>query len=89
MLSCPEEIAALHVRASEWLSRKDLADEALEHALAAGEDTFTLQLVAQHRIELINRERWSQLDRWLGMFAGREPCIRQWCIRSENVWYEN
>jgi LuxR family maltose regulon positive regulatory protein len=63
------EIAALHVRASQWLDRNDLTEEALEHALAAGDDTLALQVVARHRQDLINRERWRQLDRWLHMFS--------------------
>ena len=66
----PDEIAALHVRASQWLDGNDLIDEALEHALAAGDDTLTLQLVARHRPDLINRERWRRLDRWLRLFSG-------------------
>ena len=64
------EIADLHVKASDWLSREGLADEALEHALAAGDDTPVLQLVAHHRREMINLARWRQLDRWVGLFSG-------------------
>ena len=66
----PEEIAALHVRASQWLERNNLVEEALEHALAAEDDTLALQLVARHRRDLINLERWRRLDRWLRMVSG-------------------
>jgi LuxR family maltose regulon positive regulatory protein len=65
----PDEIAALHVRATEWLDRNDIIDEALKHALAAGDNTLALQLVARHRQDLLNRERWRRLDGWLNMFS--------------------
>ncbi len=66
----PDEIAALHVRASEWLDQNDLTEEALKHALAAGDDALALQLVARHRPDLVNFEQWRQLDRWLRLCSG-------------------
>jgi len=65
----PGEIAALHIRASQWLDRNDLTEEALGHALSAGDDTLALELVARHRQDLVNRELWRRLDRWLNMFS--------------------
>ncbi len=61
----PEEIAAFHSRASIWLAKNGLLDEALDHALSAGDTSAATELVARNRIELANCERWHQLDSWL------------------------
>ncbi|HSR34033.1 MAG TPA: AAA family ATPase, partial [Anaerolineae bacterium] len=61
-------IAALHRRASAWFARNHLMDEALHHALAAGEPEAAVHLVAQHRHNLIDREQWQRLERWLRLF---------------------
>ncbi|HUV12293.1 MAG TPA: hypothetical protein VMY18_01555, partial [Acidobacteriota bacterium] len=61
----PEEIATFHSRASIWLAKNGLLDEALDHALSAGDTSAAVELVARNRIELANRERWQRLDSWL------------------------
>jgi LuxR family maltose regulon positive regulatory protein len=63
----PEEIAALHARASNWFARNGFVDEAIEHALAAGEVKEAARLVEAHRHEAMNQERWPELRRWLGL----------------------
>jgi LuxR family maltose regulon positive regulatory protein len=61
----PEEIAALHVRASEWLEENGLIEEAIRHILSAGEAELAAHLVERHRHEAMNREQWQRLERWL------------------------
>ncbi len=61
-------IAALHSRASAWFAQNRQIDEALHHALAAGEPETAVQLIAQHRHTLIDRELWQRLERWLRLF---------------------
>ena len=66
--SSPDEIAALHLRASAWFARNGFIEEALHHALA-GQDTATaVRLVAQRRHALMNDEQWLVLNRWLRLF---------------------
>jgi LuxR family maltose regulon positive regulatory protein len=58
-------IAALHSRASAWFAQHGLIDEALHHALAAGDTDTATGLVARHRHQAMNQEQWHRLRRWL------------------------
>jgi LuxR family transcriptional regulator, maltose regulon positive regulatory protein len=64
----PTEIAALHLRASAWYAANGELDQALLHALAAGDMTAATQIVAQHRHALLNQTQWQHLDRWIHLF---------------------
>jgi LuxR family transcriptional regulator, maltose regulon positive regulatory protein len=61
----PEQIAALHQRASGWFAAQGLVEEALDHALAAGDISAAANLVAKHRHDLYDREQFARLTRWL------------------------
>jgi LuxR family maltose regulon positive regulatory protein len=61
-------IAALHGRASAWFAQNGLINEALRHALTAGDTAAAVELAAQHRHDLINAEQWRHLERWLRRF---------------------
>ena len=63
----PDEIAKLHLRASEWFESNDLVEEALEHALAAGDDERPAQIVDRHARSVMNEDRWYLLDKWLSL----------------------
>lgn len=65
------EIAALHARASAWLGEHGLIDEAIEHALKAGDENAAIQLIEAHRHKAINQEQWPQLERWLSIMPRR------------------
>ena len=60
-----EEIAALHDRASKWFESEGLVDEALEHAVAAGNIEHAARLVEGHRVAMLNDDKWYVLERWL------------------------
>jgi LuxR family maltose regulon positive regulatory protein len=62
-----EEINLLHSRASGWFAEEGLIEEALEHALAAGDITGAIQLVARHGHQLMDDHQWPRLARWLDM----------------------
>ena len=64
----PAEIAALRLRASEWFAANGYLDEALYHALASGDAAAAVQIVAQHRHELMNQGQWQRLERWAHVF---------------------
>ncbi len=66
-LTASKEIAALHRRAAAWLAGRDLVAEALPHYLAAAEPEAAADLVERHIPELMNRERWQTLSRWLAL----------------------
>ncbi len=59
------EIAALHIKASKWFAQQGFIDEALQHALEAGELPLAAQLVEQNGTALLNEDKWYVLERWL------------------------
>ena len=66
------------------LANGDL-DEALRHALAAGDMAAAVQIVAQHRHELLNRSEWQRANRWMGMFP-REVIDAQPDLLQIEIW---
>ena len=61
----PEQVIDLHRLASAWFEEQGLVDEALQHALAAGDlDLAARQMTAGLR-DVINREDRPTLERWL------------------------
>ncbi|MCP4290969.1 MAG: LuxR family transcriptional regulator, partial [bacterium] len=53
-----DEITVLHIRASLWFAENNLIDEALQHALAAGDVSAAAQLVEQNRHAPLNEDKW-------------------------------
>jgi LuxR family maltose regulon positive regulatory protein len=59
------EIASLHARASAWFAGNDLVEEAMTHALAAGDTVGAACLVEANYRRAINRSQWTRLERWV------------------------
>ncbi len=59
------EVAALHARASAWFVEQGLVDEALDHALAAGDVAGAAQIVEQNRKVVLVDDEWHVLAGWL------------------------
>jgi len=66
----PEDINALHARASAWFAENGLIEEALKHAQAGGDSTAAVQLIVKYGLDLMNDEQWPRLERWLRMLPG-------------------
>jgi LuxR family maltose regulon positive regulatory protein len=66
--SSREEIAELHRRASAWLAQNGLIEEALQHAIKAGDYTNAVRIFDLNRHMMLNEEHWHQLKRWLELF---------------------
>jgi LuxR family transcriptional regulator, maltose regulon positive regulatory protein len=79
------EVAALHLRASAWFAANGYLDEALHHALVAGDVAAAVQLVVQHRHELMNQAQWQRLERWLHLLP-REVIGDQPDLLLIEVW---
>jgi LuxR family transcriptional regulator, maltose regulon positive regulatory protein len=61
----PEEIPNLHRRASEWYEQNDLFDEAIEHALRAGDQARAVSLMEVHADAAWRRGEHAKLRHWL------------------------
>lgn len=63
----PDEINALHARASAWFDENGLIEEAIKHAMSGGNSKAAVQLIAKHGFRLLNDVQWPRLQRWLKM----------------------
>ena len=61
----PGRVPALHRAAAAWCEEHDLADDAVRHALAAGDAAWAARLVERHVEELLGRSEGVTLRRWL------------------------
>src|SRR5215813_1332312 len=61
----PDKLPELHHAAAAWHEEHGSADEAVRHALAAGETGWAARLVERHVEALVRRSEGATLDRWL------------------------
>jgi LuxR family transcriptional regulator, maltose regulon positive regulatory protein len=61
----PARVPELHRRAAAWHEEHGSADEAVQHAIAAGETGWAARLVERHVETLLRRSERATLDRWL------------------------
>ncbi len=52
------EIAALHLRASDWFETEGLISESIMHALTASDEERAADIVLGQRYDLLNSDRW-------------------------------
>ena len=60
-----EEIAALHLKASAWFEQHGFFEEAIQHAVKSNDARAAGQIIGRHRFELMEKEQWVRLIRWL------------------------
>jgi LuxR family maltose regulon positive regulatory protein len=70
-----DEIAALHLKASAWHNQAGLVDEAMQHALEAGDDLAAALLLEENTRTLLDEDRWHVLERWMARLP--ESIIKQ------------
>jgi LuxR family maltose regulon positive regulatory protein len=59
----PETINALHAKACGWFAENGFLEEALKHAIAAGDAKTAGSLVAEFGRQLMNDQQWIRLER--------------------------
>jgi LuxR family maltose regulon positive regulatory protein len=73
----PERVTGLHRNAAAWCEAHGLADDAIRHALAAGDAAWAVRLVERHAEGLLLRSERVTLARWLAALppelAGSRP----------------
>jgi LuxR family maltose regulon positive regulatory protein len=62
-----EELATLHRRASAWYAEHGLIEQAIEHALAAGDTPEAARLVEAQFLWAFEQEQLAQMEHWLGL----------------------
>jgi LuxR family transcriptional regulator, maltose regulon positive regulatory protein len=61
----PAALPGLHHAAAAWHDKHGSADEAVRHAIAAGETSWAARLVERHVETLLRRSEGATLERWL------------------------
>jgi LuxR family maltose regulon positive regulatory protein len=61
----PERVFELHRRAGEWHENHGLVEDAIGHALAAGDAAWAARLVEQNTATVVMRSEGAKLMRWL------------------------
>ena len=73
----PGRVAGLHRAAAAWCEDHGLADDAVRHALAAGDAVWSMRLVERHADAFLLRSEGATLQRWLAALpaglAGSRP----------------
>jgi len=85
-----EEIAMYHARASAWYADQGLIDEAIEHALAAGDESSAKRLVEEQFLRTFEQEQWVQVERWLRLLPEEQIngssimlVARAWIVQTQ------
>jgi LuxR family maltose regulon positive regulatory protein len=72
----PDRVAELHRAAAAWFEARRLADDAVRHALAAGDTATAARLVDQHAQERLERGEGATLQTWLAALGADLVCSR-------------
>ena len=75
-----EQLRGLHRRAALWFAGQHLFDEALRHALAAGDPDLAVQIAEEGLPDVHNREDWLTLERWLRLLPPTLVESRPWLL---------
>ncbi len=78
-----EEIAALHSRASEWFESRGYIEEAIDHALAAGDALAAAKVIEQSRHAALDTDQWHALQRWLNRIPPEIQQVRPILLLSK------
>jgi LuxR family transcriptional regulator, maltose regulon positive regulatory protein len=77
----PDRVPRLHRAAAAWCQQHGLAEEAVHHALAAGEVGWAARLVGRHAQALLERGEGATVHRWLAALppdvVGSQPRLCQ------------
>ena len=81
-----DEIASLHSRASAWYGANGFVEDALHHALAAGDEAGAARLVETHRHTVMNHSQFQRLEQWLHLLPHQLIAERPGLLMLE-AWF--
>jgi LuxR family maltose regulon positive regulatory protein len=64
-------IAECHLRASQWFESRHSPDEAIRHALLAGDEQSAIRIIERHWYTLLEKDEHYVLDGWLERLPAR------------------
>jgi len=81
----PTRVPELHRAAAAWHEERGFADDAVRHAMAAGETGWAARLVERHVEALLRRSEGATLDRWLSALPAASARARRLWGRAQAV----
>jgi LuxR family maltose regulon positive regulatory protein len=75
-----KKLRGLHRRAALWFAGQHRFDEALRHALAAGDIDLAVRVAEEGLPDALNREDWLTLERWLRLLPPALVESRPWLL---------
>jgi LuxR family transcriptional regulator, maltose regulon positive regulatory protein len=82
----PQRLARLHRAAATWSQEHGLVDDAIRHALAAGDAAWAARLVERHFDALLRRSEDATLRRWLVALPAELVCSRPRLCVAQALW---
>jgi ATP/maltotriose-dependent transcriptional regulator MalT len=82
----PDRVPALHRNAAAWLEEHGLVDDAVRHAVAAGEVEWAAGLVEQHTQGCFQRGEAATVDRWLAALPAELVRARPRLSLARAIW---
>jgi LuxR family maltose regulon positive regulatory protein len=82
----PERVPQLHRNAAAWCERQGLVDDAIRHALAAGEAVWAARLIERHFDALLQRAEGATVDRWVEALPTELVRSRPRLLLARAVW---
>jgi LuxR family maltose regulon positive regulatory protein len=61
----PDKVVDLHRSAAAWYAERGLADDAIRHAVAAGDVTWAARLIERHYDEIFQQGESATIQRWI------------------------
>jgi LuxR family maltose regulon positive regulatory protein len=82
----PERVLELHRAAAAWSEAHGLVDDAIRHALAAGDAAWAARLVERHFDALLQRAEGATVDRWVEALPAELVRSRPRLLLAQAVW---
>ena len=80
------KLPRLHRAAAGWYEAHGLADEAIRHALAAGDAAWAAELIERHFDALLERAEGATVDRWVAALPAELVSARPRLRLAQAVW---
>ena len=80
------KLPRLHRAAAGWCEAHGLADEAIRHALAAGDAAWAAELIERHFDALLERAEGATVDRWVAALPAELVRARARLRLAQAVW---
>lgn len=80
-----QELSELHLQASQWFEANEYIDEAIVHALKAGDELSAARILERHLYQELETGNWYEIGRWLALIP-REVTEQRLTLVLAHAW---